>query len=173
MGLLYLWLAPRSPALTWETLGVGAALGLVGVLVRAWAAGHIRKNNQLATAGPYAHTRNPLYFGSFLIGLGFALAAHWVLLLAVGIFWLVVYLPVIQREKAFVSARFPEAYAEWARHVPNFLPRPTPWRDPSAAGREPFDFALYLHHREWQAALGYLAITGWLAARLWMRDGGV
>ena len=71
-GIAYLiWARP-----SWLTLAVGGAIAFVGVLVRAWASGHIVKNERLATTGPYAHTRNPLYFGSFLIGAGFAVAAH-------------------------------------------------------------------------------------------------
>ena len=64
--------------------------------------------------GPYAHTRNPLYFGSFLIGAGFAIAAHWALLLVVIAFWILVYAPTMQRERANISERFPEAYARYA-----------------------------------------------------------
>ncbi|HZF67984.1 MAG TPA: methyltransferase [Gemmatirosa sp.] len=169
VGAAYLWWAPRSPAMTATTLAVGASVALVGLLVRGWAAGHIVKNNRLATTGPYAHTRNPLYFGSFLLAAGFALAAHWLLLAGVAAFWLVVYLPVIQREAAHVRSLHPAAYDEWARHVPAFLPRLTPWRggDRSEAGG--FSAALYLRHKEWQAGLGYAAILAWLVVRFQQR----
>src|SRR5439155_3013450 len=62
------------------TLIAGAAVALPGLLLRAWASGHLRKNEMLATTGPYAYTRNPLYLGSFLIGLGFTIAAAEILL---------------------------------------------------------------------------------------------
>jgi protein-S-isoprenylcysteine O-methyltransferase Ste14 len=175
VAALYLWAATRSEWLTWRSLAVGAAIGVVGLLIRAWAAGHIVKNDRLATTGPYAHTRNPLYFGSFLLAAGCALAVHWGLLIAVAVFWLAVYAPVIQRERAFVSARFPEAYAEWERHVPAFVPRLTPWRGAGAratADAPPFDLKLYLFHREWQAALGFLAVIAWLAYWTWRRQTG-
>ena len=55
------------------TLFMGGAIAVVGLLVRAWAAGHIRKNQTLAVSGPYAHTRNPLYLGSFILGVGFTI----------------------------------------------------------------------------------------------------
>jgi len=73
LAALYLAFGPRPSPLT---LGVGVALALGGLTIRAWAAGHIVKNDRLATTGPYAHTRNPLYFGSFLIAAGFAIAVR-------------------------------------------------------------------------------------------------
>jgi protein-S-isoprenylcysteine O-methyltransferase Ste14 len=175
VAALYLWAATRSPALTWRSLAIGATVAVVGLLIRAWAAGHIVKNDRLATTGPYAHTRNPLYFGSFLLAAGCALAVHWGLLVAVAVFWLAVYAPVIRREREFVRARFPEAYGEWERHVPAFVPRVTPWRGRGtghvAADAPPFDLRLYLFHREWQAALGFAAVMAWLAYWTWRRGG--
>jgi protein-S-isoprenylcysteine O-methyltransferase Ste14 len=56
---------------------LGLPVALAGLLIRGWAAGHIVKDARLTTSGPYAHTRNPLYFGSFLLAAGFAIAAHW------------------------------------------------------------------------------------------------
>ena len=162
LGIAYIVFAPRvvQPI----TLIVGAAIAFGGLLVRAWAAGHIVKNDRLATTGPYAHTRNPLYFGSFLIAAGFAIAAHWTLLLLVIAFWILVYGPTIERERANVSGRFPDAYAEWSRNVPAFVPRPTPWRGPAAAeSSAPFSFALFLRHKEWQAGLVYVRVVAWLA----------
>lgn len=173
-GALYLWAATRSPWLSWRSLAAGAVVGLAGLLVRAWAAGHIVKNDRLATTGPYAHTRNPLYFGSFLLAAGCALAVHWGLLLVVAAFWLGVYVPVIRREKAHVRSLYPEAYAEWEQHVPSFVPRLSPWRAGGAAAAEapPFDLRLYLYHREWQAALGFAGVMAWLAYWTWRRQMG-
>jgi protein-S-isoprenylcysteine O-methyltransferase Ste14 len=161
-GAAYLWWAPRSPALTPATLALGAGVAGVGLLVRGWAAGHIVKNDQLATGGPYAFTRNPLYLGSFLLAVGFAVAAHPGLVVAVVALWAAVYLPVMRRERAEVRARFPDAYDAWAAHVPMFLPRLTPWR-PGAAEPARYDPGLYRRHREWQAALGYVGVLAWLA----------
>lgn len=166
VGLLYFWLAPRLGGMSSATLVAGAAVALLGVLFRAWAAGHIVKNDRLATTGPYAHTRNPLYFGSFLIASGFAIAAHWALLAVVIAFFVVVYKPVIAREREHVRGLYPDAYDEWARHVPLFVPRVTPWRSRGTDAGEPFSLPLYLHHREWQAGLGYVAAVAWLTFRL-------
>ena len=159
LGGLYLAFARPTPG----GLLVGGAVAFVGVLVRAWAAGHIVKNDRLATTGPYAHTRNPLYFGSFLIAAGFAIAAHWSLLLLVIAFFALVYGPTIKSEREFVRSRFPDAYDEYARNVPAFVPRPVPWRSGAAEESAPFSFALYMRHREWQAGLVFVLVVLWLA----------
>ena len=159
----YLVVARPTPL----TLVVGGSIALTGLLVRAWAAGHIVKNDRLATTGPYAHTRNPLYFGSFLIAAGFAVAAHWSLLLFVIAFFVLIYGPTIRDERIGIRARFPDAYDEWERNVPAFVPRPTPWRAPAATEEhEGFDFNLYMRHGEWRAAVGFAAVLAYLILRL-------
>jgi protein-S-isoprenylcysteine O-methyltransferase Ste14 len=159
----YLVVARPTPL----TLVVGALIALAGLLIRAWASGHIVKNDRLATTGPYAHTRNPLYFGSFLIAAGFAIAAHWSLLLFVIAFFVLIYGPTIRDERVGIRARFPDAYDEWERNVPSFVPRPTPWRASGTTDdHEGFDFNLYMRHGEWRAALGYVAVLGYLILRL-------
>ena len=163
LAVLYLVFARPTRA----TFVVGGVVAFIGLLVRGWAAGHIMKNDRLATTGPYAHTRNPLYFGSFLIAAGFAIAAHWSLLLVVIAFWVLVYGPTIERERIAVEGRFPEQYREYAANVPVFFPRPTPWQRSEGDGS--FSYDLYMRHREWQAALGYLAAM----TLLWLRMTGV
>ena len=160
-GISYLLFARPTPG----GLLLGGAVAFVGLLTRAWAAGHIVKNDRLATTGPYAHTRNPLYFGSFLIAAGFAIAAHWSLLLLVIVFFAAIYGPTIRKERDFVRSRFPEAYDEYARNVPAFLPRPLPWRGGEVRDAAPFSFALYMRHREWQAGLVFVLVILWLALR--------
>ncbi len=162
VGGLYLWFARPNPT----TLGLGAVIALAGVLMRAWAAGHIVKNGRLATTGPYAHTRNPLYVGSFLIACGFAVMAQPWLLLVVAAFWAFVYGPVMRREAEHVRALHPEAYAAWERGVPMFMPRVTPWRAATETPSPRFDPRLYLYHREWQAGLVYVLAVIWMTFRV-------
>jgi len=159
-ALLYFWLARPS----WRSLAYGAVLIIPGLLLRALASGHVRKNEALATSGPYAHTRNPLYFGSLLIGIGFAIAARswWVGALLVIMFF-AIYLPVIRGEESFLRGKFPD-FDEYARHVPRMFPRLTPWR-PSGSSAGEFSFALYWKHREYNALLGSLLIAAALIAR--------
>lgn len=146
-------------------LVTGGAVALIGVVVRGWAAGHIEKNDRLATSGPYAHTRNPLYFGSFLIAAGFAMAVHWALLLLVVAFFVLVYAPNIERERRHIRERFGPEYDHYAENVPSFIPRGRPWRRAGAeSGR--FSWSLYMRHAEWQAGVTYLIVMAWLVFRL-------
>jgi len=148
-------------------LVLGGAVAFIGLLIRGWASGHIVKNDQLATTGPYAHTRNPLYFGSFLIAAGFAIAAHWSLLLLVIAFFVLIYWPTIERERDFVRGKFPEGYAEWEQHVPVFVPRVTPWASASggSGADSSFSWPLYMRHKEWKAALVFTLAIAWLSYR--------
>jgi len=161
LGIAYLiWARPSN-----LTLAVGGIIAFVGVMVRAWASGHISKNRKLAVTGPYAHTRNPLYFGSFLIGAGFAIAAHWALLLLVIAFWALVYAPTMEREKANIRERFPDAYDAYSANVPAFVPRVTPWRNEDS-DEGAFDLGLYMKHGEWKAGITYVLVMAWLAFRV-------
>src|ERR1700688_2814415 len=157
LGFLFaaLYLLLARP--TWRSMVLGSIVVLPGLWIRALASGHVRKNEALATSGPYSYTRNPLYLGSLLIGIGFAVAARswWVGVLLVVMFF-AIYLPVIRDEENFLRQKFPE-YTNQPRHVPRMLPRLTPNR---SAEDEPSGFspALYLQHREYNAALGALAV---------------
>jgi len=162
-ALLYFWLARP----TWHSIALGAVSIVPGLLVRALASGHVRKNEALATSGPYAYTRNPLYLGSLLIGIGFALAARswWIGGLLVLMFF-AIYLPVIRGEEKFLRGQFPE-FDEYAQQVPRMLPRITPARVGDDPGR--FSVELYLKHREWNALLGAIAIVGMLLFKIFLR----
>jgi protein-S-isoprenylcysteine O-methyltransferase Ste14 len=144
------------------TLAIGGAIALIGVAVRAWASGHIRKAKTLAVTGPYARTRNPLYVGSFILGVGFTVAAGvwWLAIIFIALF-LGIYLPVMRVEARDMQRIFGAEFEEYERNVPLFIPRLTAWKK-SAGG---FDFQLYLQYREYRAALGAaIAITA-LAAK--------
>ena len=162
LAAAYLVFARATPL----TLAVGCTIALVGVLTRAWAAGHIIKKKRLATGGPYAYTRNPLYLGSFLIAAGFAVAAHWSLLLLVTAFFALVYAPTMQREKEKIRTLFPGTFPDYERNVPAFLPRPTPWRSTHPEEESRFSLRLYMQHGEWRTALGFLAVMLWLLVRM-------
>lgn len=183
-ALLYLWLAKPS----WRFLLLSLLLILPGLVIRALASGHVRKNEALATTGPYAYTRNPLYLGSLLIGVGFAVAARswWVgALLAVMFF--AIYIPVIRDEEAFLRQKFPE-FEEYARRVPRMYPHLTPARlaaprstdslsgslsgAEGAPGEAPsFSTALYLQHREYNGLLGALAVMAALIIKMaWFQN---
>jgi protein-S-isoprenylcysteine O-methyltransferase Ste14 len=153
-AVLYLWLA--RPALRFVALGT--ILIVPGLLIRALASGHVRKNEVLATSGPYAYTRNPLYLGSLLIGIGFAVAARsWWVGLALVVMFFAIYLPVIRDEELFLRQKFPE-FAEYVKRVPQMFPSLLS----SSNGRENaggFSLDLYLKHREYNALIGSVLLT--------------
>ena len=143
------------------TLALGAPISFIGLLLRAWGSGHLRKNDALATSGPYAHTRNPLYLGSFIMGLGFTIASGrwWLGVLFVALF-LGIYLPVMRVESATLAQLFGDSFREYATGVPVFLPRMTPYRNGDTTIK--FDRSLYLRYREYRAALGLMIAWGFL-----------
>lgn len=143
---------------SWQSLAAGVPLALLGALIRGWASGHLRKNAELAVSGPYAHTRNPLYFGSFVMASGCAVAGgSWLIGIWLIAFFLAIYWPVMQAEAAHMRTLFGEAYAQWSAAVPLFIPRLTPYQ--SGQNRS-FDFNQYLHHREWRALIGLGLVLG-------------
>jgi protein-S-isoprenylcysteine O-methyltransferase Ste14 len=156
----YLWFA--RPAWLW--IAAGGVPIVAGILVRGAAAGHIRKNRELTTTGPYAYTRNPLYLGSVLIAAGFVIAARnpWIALAAVVMF-AAIYVPVIRAEEKNPAAQL-AGYAEYAAQVPRLLPSLDPYRrDEVNAG---FSRELYLKHREYNAALGSVLMIGALILKM-------
>ena len=156
---VYLWLA--------DPLVISLLFGLVfilpGLLIRAIASGHVQKNERLAMSGPYAYTRNPLYLGSLIMAVGFAVAARsiWIALILV-IMFVAIYLPVIRAEENYLAQHFPE-FAEYARRVPRLIPDPTP----SGDRRGSFSWQLYRKHREYNASLGAAAMLVALSVKLY------
>lgn len=157
-GIAFIILARPTP----RTLFAGALVSVLGLWLRAWASGHIRKNTELAISGPYAYTRNPLYFGSFLLGLGFTIAAgRWVLALLFAALFLGIYFPVMRVEASTLAELFGKDYETYRRSVPLFFPRLTPFRQPASRSSR-FDRSLYLRYREYRAALGLVVAWGLL-----------
>jgi len=155
---LYLWLAHP----TRRSLLPGVVFVAMGLALRGLASGHVQKNEELTTTGPYAYTRNPLYLGSLILAIGFAIAArsHWVALVLV-ILFLGIYLPVIRAEEKYLGEHFPE-FASYAGRVPRLFPRGISSGDRSGK----FSWALYWKHREYNATLGSAAILAALVAKV-------
>jgi protein-S-isoprenylcysteine O-methyltransferase Ste14 len=161
-AVLYFWLARP----TWIFMLLGALLVAPGLLIRALASGHVRKNEALATSGPYAYTRNPLYLGSLLMGIGFAVAARsWWVGLALVVMFLAIYIPVIRDEESYLRQKFTE-FEEYAQRVPRLIPRFTRYAKSGDEESTEFSRSLYLKHREYNVLLGSLAMMAGLAIRL-------
>jgi protein-S-isoprenylcysteine O-methyltransferase Ste14 len=166
-ALLYFWLARP----TWRSLAVGGIVLLPGLLIRALASGHVRKNEALATSGPYAYLRNPLYLGSLLMGIAFALAARsWWVGIGLVVMFFAIYLPVIRNEEDFLRRRFSE-FDEYARRVPRLFPKLV---SSNAANdiSSGFSLELYLQHREYNALVGALAMVAALAFKIVLMRAG-
>jgi protein-S-isoprenylcysteine O-methyltransferase Ste14 len=161
-AIFYIWAARP----TWLSIAIGLLITIPGIALRALASGHVKKNEELTTTGPYAHVRNPLYLGSLIMAIGFAIAAQsvWVLLIIVVMFF-AIYLPVIRGEEAYLRAVFP-TFDAYAQNVPRLRLRLRPHGD-SAAG---FSGTLYWQHREYNAVLGTAAVLAALIVKLWLRS---
>ena len=156
-GIVFLVFA--RPAL--NLIITGGVVALIGLLIRAWASGHIRKNRELALSGPYAFTRNPLYLGSFVLGLGFMISAGtwWTPVLFAALF-LGIYLPVMSVEANELLEIFGEEYKEYSARVSLFFP----WFSNYRSSDKKFELELYLRYREYQASLG--AVFAWVVLTL-------
>jgi protein-S-isoprenylcysteine O-methyltransferase Ste14 len=157
MVAAFAWLS--QPTLL--SLELGLPVSAAGLLLRAWATGHLEKNIRLAETGPYAYVRNPLYLGTLLVAAGLALAARrWVLAaLFAGVF-LLIYLPAIELEEQHLRKLFPD-FASYSERVPALWPARKPVKK---AGL--FRFSLYIRNREYQALLGFLAGAMFLLAKV-------
>jgi protein-S-isoprenylcysteine O-methyltransferase Ste14 len=160
-GLVALLLARPRPTL----LVVGFAVALLGEALRLWASGHIEKTTRLATGGPYAHSRNPLYVGSVLMGLGIGVAAGspWVAL-AIVLYFAAFYPSAIRSEGAFLRSKFGEAYVAWSRDVPLFFLRATP----GGPRESRFAWERIRANKEWRTAvaLPVVALLLYLRSRI-------
>ncbi len=162
LGLAYVVFAQPIPTL----LAVGTPIALLGLLLRGWGCGYLEKNLRLAEGGPYAYSRNPLYLGSFLLGIGFAVAGGTLILgVLVAASMTFIYWPVMRQEEAHLAAQFGPAYTRYAANVPLFWPG----RGSSRDSGQRFSWSRYRNNREYQAALGFVATLGFLLLKLWLR----
>jgi hypothetical protein len=178
LAILFLYFATPTP----RAIAIGAAIAVVGLAIRASAAGHLRKLETLTTSGPYAWTRNPLYLGSTFLAAGFAVAGHsWWAALVIATYFAVFYPAVMKKEEAELHTRYGASFDDYAQKVPLFWPKPprsaaaggnvsdvghatvaSSTRTPSRAG---FSVDQYRRNREYQAALGVL----FALALVWFR----
>ena len=157
LAAAFFWLSAPTPA----SLVSGLPVSALGLVLRAWAAGHLAKNEQLATGGPYAWVRNPLYLGTLVAAGGLSIAARsYALALLFAAVFLLVYLPAIELEEQYLRQLFP-AFEEYAARVSLLRPR-----FPSTSSTARFQWRLYLRNQEYQALAGYLiaaAVLVWKA----------
>ncbi len=157
----FAWLS--SPSRT--SMLIGLPVSVLGLWLRAWATGHLKKDRELATSGPYAYIRNPLYAGTLIVALGIVLASRsvWLTIVFAAVF-LLVYLPAVELEEQHLRDIFP-SYAPYAECVHRFLPLGK-WH--GAPGR--FSWSLYRKNEEYKAAIGFLIAAAWLVWKCWLAE---
>jgi protein-S-isoprenylcysteine O-methyltransferase Ste14 len=154
LAIAVLFFARPSP----RSILYGALVGLVGLVLRAWAAGYLHKQEVLTVTGPYAYTRNPLYLGSAVLALGVAIATRsWISAFLLGVYFTVFYSVVMRREENELRPRHITNFDRYAAAVPLFFPRLSPARlsDSTSAA---FSLTQYKKNHEWQAAVGFLLL---------------
>ncbi len=150
---------PDARSLAW-----GLPVSALGLVLRAWATGHVEKDARLAQSGPYAYVRNPLYLGTLLAAAGFAIASRqWPLAVLFGVVFVFIYLPAIELEEQHLRRLFPD-FADYARRVPALWPTLHPVQRPQR-----FRWELYIRNREYQALIGFLVGAGYLVLRAFTR----
>jgi hypothetical protein len=139
---------------TWPRWALGFAVALVGEGLRVWAAGHLEKNREVTTSGPYRYMRHPLYNGSSLIAIGVMLAANNFFVSLLTVVYITTTVPAaIQAEEAHLRSVFGDLYDRYTRA--------------EAPGVErTFSVERAMRNKEYRAVLGVLAGFGLLALRL-------
>jgi protein-S-isoprenylcysteine O-methyltransferase Ste14 len=154
LAVFVLWFAKATP----RSIAIGALVGIVGLSIRAYAAGYLHKQSVLTVAGPYAYTRNPLYLGSSVLALGAGIATRsWISAAILLVYFAVVYSVVMRREENELLIQHGQAFLAYASAVPLFFPRMTPARM-DGAGAGSFSLAQYKKNHEYEAAVGFLLL---------------
>jgi protein-S-isoprenylcysteine O-methyltransferase Ste14 len=164
-AILVLWFARPTP----RSILLAAPIGLLGLFLRAQAAGHLHKQEVLTVTGPYAYTRNPLYLGSAILTVAVAVATRsWISAAILVIYFALFYSIVMRREEAELRQHHGAGFEEYARAVPLFIPRLTRAKL-SFAGAGSFSFGQYKKNHEHQAAIGFLLLLAVLLFIWWLR----
>jgi protein-S-isoprenylcysteine O-methyltransferase Ste14 len=136
-----LWLATPSA----RSIFGGFLLMMTGMFFRAWSSGYINKGKELATEGPYSLTRNPLYFGSLILGSGVAVACNRLIayvIFVVYYFAFFTFLIAIERKR--MRKQFGRQYEDWAREANLFFPKI------KKINKFNFNIAFYMKNREYR-----------------------
>jgi protein-S-isoprenylcysteine O-methyltransferase Ste14 len=165
------WIFARP---SYRAIAIGGIVAAFGLLIRGLAAGHLQKDRELATTGPYAVTRNPLYLGSSLLAAGFAIAGgSWADGAMVIAYFAVFYYAVMRNEESDLRKRFGAAFDEYANRVPLFFPRysppPAAVSESAAPAAKEFSWQFYRRNREYKALIGTVVGLGLLCVRMWLR----
>jgi len=142
----------------------GLAAAVFGLSIRAWASGHLSKEKMLATSGPYRCTRNPLYLGNIIIGVGVVISSNsWWAFLIFAVYFLIFYPVIIGVEKNRMENLFPREYREYSEKVPLIVPA---LRPKFPGNHRKFDWRLYRKNKENRAMIGTLVYWSLFALKM-------
>ncbi|HKQ86049.1 MAG TPA: isoprenylcysteine carboxylmethyltransferase family protein [Candidatus Acidoferrales bacterium] len=163
VALLFLVLASPTP----RVILIGAFVSAFGLAIRGYASGYLRKDRDLATSGPYARARNPLYLGSAILAAGFVVAGHsvWAGIL-VALYFSVFYYAVMRNEEEDLRKRFGTPFDEYAKRVPLLFPSLTA---KSSGPATSFSWSQYSRNREYKALIGTALGVGVMWLRMYIR----
>jgi len=160
LAILVLWFARPNP----KSILLAIPVGLLGLFIRALAAGYLHKQEVLTVTGPYAYTRNPLYFGSAILAVAASIATYsWISAAILCGYFALFYSVVMRREEGELRQHHGAAFDEYAQAVPLFFPRLVPAKL-SFGSAGSFSFAQFKKNREYRALIGFLV----LLAVLWI-----
>jgi protein-S-isoprenylcysteine O-methyltransferase Ste14 len=156
LGFVFAAVALYLATPTARTLLIGAVISIAGELLRLWAAGHLEKSKEVTRSGPYQFTRHPLYLGSSLIGVGFAIAANHLVVGALVVTYLLLTLTAAMRsEEAHLREKFGDAYDAYAEK------RAEPMR-------RRFSWQRAIYNREHHTIAGLTGALAILAAKVYL-----
>ena len=154
LGFVFAAIALYLATPTRNSLLSGAMVSVIGELIRLWAAGHLEKSKEITRSGPYQFTRHPLYFGSSLIGIGFAIAANHIVVAVIVVAYLLLTLTAAMRsEEAHLREKFGDAYDAYVEKRSERMERTFSWQRA-------------IHNREHHTIAGLVAALVVLAAKL-------
>lgn len=143
---------------------VGVSICILGLSLRTWASGHLRKEKELTCSGPYRFTRNPLYLANLVIGISLVAACYtWWLVPIFFVYFLLFYPVILIREREKMKVLFPKEYVEFRKNVPFFFPF---FGRTYFANGNRFSWELYKKNREYRALLGAAAFWLILTAKM-------
>lgn len=145
VGIISLFIILYLATPSAKSITVGFFVMMAGVFFRAWSSGHLNKDNELATEGPYSLTRNPLYFGNFVLGSGIAIAGnHFFTYLIFFAFFLFFFPFLMIIEHKRLKQKFGKKYEEWSRKSNSFFPKIKRIREFN------FNVSNYMRNREYR-----------------------
>jgi rfaE bifunctional protein nucleotidyltransferase chain/domain len=154
LGFLAAVIAYWLAAPTVPSIGLGCLVALPGELLRVWGAGHLQKAREVTTSGPYRFVRHPLYLGSSVMGLGFAIASGRLASALVVLAYLAITMPTTaRREEASLDRALGGAYAAYRAGTLPGSERRFRWSQVAA-------------NREYRAVVGFALAVALLVVRM-------